>query len=217
MDMVKIEKIRSRFWGGLVGLIICGFGLSCWAQVDTPEYIIKEHGDYKKPYPLQPVLIPKNREMDFFDGHWAPLRRSFERSSGRLMIEDGKIRYEYLGPVRYRVLRKTAEYIVLVVHRRTHSMAHPWTKQLFLFALRRDPKDGEVLMFHGIRHDMRLDDEPLTESDNYYLRILDTPRLNGLNGELWDPKTAPWGWWGFWALELVDEEDEDLEWKEPPK
>jgi hypothetical protein len=61
-----------------------------------------------------------------------------------------------------------------------------------LLTLRRDPKDGELLLLVGRRNDFRLNREPLTRPLEFYRRLLDDP-----NERVLPPYSGPWGQWAF--------------------
>jgi len=154
--------------------------------------------NYTNPYELPVVAIPEGGGIEHFFGSWGSLNSQFLGIEGAMTI--GPEHIEYANYARtydefYKVLRVTSEYAVLVVHYKNPVRVGSLT--LFkLLTLRRDPKDGEILLFFGYRHDFRVIDQPLTHPLDFYRQLLDNP-----DEEVLPPYSGPWGQWAFTVYE----------------
>lgn len=159
-----------------------------------PEYL-----NYDNPYILPVVAIPEGGGVEHFFGTWEALNRRRLAITGAMTIGPERIKYADFPrdyDKVYKVLRVTDEYAVLVVHYKNPVRVGLVTK-FNLLTLRRDPKDGETLLFVGYRNDFRLNnDEPLTRPIDFYRRLLDNP-----DEDVLPPVSGPWGQWRFSAFE----------------
>lgn len=173
----------------LVGVLLAGAG----------EASSKFSYDYSEPFDLPLVVIPEGSGIEHFFGTWAALDGRRLSITGAMTI--GSERIEYADLERdydkfYKVLRITCEYAIFVVHYKNPVRVGLVTR-FELLTLRRDPKDGETLLFVGIRDDFRMNDEPLIRPLDFYRRLLDNP------DERVSPVTSgPWGKWSFSVYEL---------------
>ena len=173
--------------------------------------VYKDESDFDEPTALPAIPIPEElrneeRWFEHFPGLWRALNAHLSVNIGLMRIGPDAIIYEakhrgggFAFPERYRVLRIDPEYVVLVVHYESH-VRFEWSTQFVLLALRRDPRDGEPVLFYGYRDDKRLyfdldldNPDPLTRPLDIYRRFLDTPRERGFFvPAVCDPPWCPW-------------------------
>jgi hypothetical protein len=150
---------------------------------------------YSSPYELPVVAIPEGGGVEHFFGKWGALDDQRRGVKGALTIGPeriGNANYARIYDKSYKVLRVTREYAIIVVHYENPVRDGSLT-QFYLLTLRRDPKDGEIRLFRGLRDDFRLNDnEPLTRTLDFYRHLLDTP-----NERVLPPYAGPWGQWSF--------------------
>lgn len=159
------------------------------------EASVKRWADYTKPYDFPVVAIPEGRGIEHFFGTWEALNRRRLSITGAMTIGPERIKYADTYDKFYKVLRVTSEYAVLIVHYKNPVRVGLVTR-FELLTLRRDSKDGEILLFVGYRHDFRMNGEPLTRPLDFYRRLLDNP-----DEDVLPPVAGPWGKWGFSAFE----------------
>ncbi len=141
------------------------------------------------------MAIPEGGGIEHFFGTWQALNRRDLSITGAMTIGSERIEYADTYDKFYKVLRVTSEYAVLVVHYKNPVRVGLVTR-FNLLTLRRDPKDGETLLFRGYRDDFRMNDEPLIRPLEFYRRLLDNPDERVL-----PPGSGPWGKWSFSAFE----------------
>lgn len=153
--------------------------------------------DYGEPFDLPVVTIPEGSGIEHFYGTWEALDGRRFSITGAMTIGSERIKYADTYDKFYKVLRVTSAYAVLVVHYKNPVRVGLVTR-FELLTLRRDLKDGETLLFVGIRDDFRLnDDEPLTQPLEFYRRLLDNP-----DERVFPVTSGPWGKWSFSVYEL---------------
>ena len=158
-----------------------------------------EYLHYDHPYDLPVVAIPEGGGVEHFFGKWGALNSQFLGITGEMTIGPERIGYANYARTYdkfYKVLRVTSEYVILVVHYE-NPVRYGSLTQFKLLTLRRDPKDGETLLFQGHRDDFRLNnDESLTRPLDFYRRFLDNP-----DDRVLPPYSGPWGPWAFTVFE----------------
>lgn len=181
-----------KFFWVVVAVLLASLGGA--SGKSPPEYL-----SYDNPYVLPAVAIPEGGGVEHFFGKWGALESQLGGITGAMTIGPKSISYANYDPIFdefYKVLRVTSEYAVLVVHYKNPVRVGSLT-QFYLLTLRRDPKDGEMLLFRGYRDDFRLkDDDPLTRPIDFYRRLLDNPDERVL-----PPYSGPWGQWAFTVYE----------------
>ena len=178
------DRGRNFFWVMVAVLLAWPGGASS-----------KQSYDYGEPFDLPVVAIPEGRGIEHFFGTWGALNGQRFAVTGAMTIGPERIEYAETYDKFYKVLRVTKEYAVLVVHYKNPVRVGSLT-QFELLTLRRDPKDGEMLLFSGYRHDFRMNNEPLTRSLDFYRRLLDNP-----DEDVIPVTSGPWGKWSFSTFE----------------
>ena len=156
----------------------------------------KRSYDYDAPYDLPVVAIPEGRGIEHFFGTWGALDSQELGLSGAMTIAPRRILHAHYSATYdkyYKVLRVTGEYAILVVHYE-NPVREGSATVFYLLTLRRDPKDGETLLFMGHRTDFRMIDQPLNRPREYFLDLLDNPDKRVL-----PPTSGPWGAWAFYV------------------
>ena len=195
---------------GVVRYVI-GLSVAAVLAASPALAVYKERSDFGEPTALPAIPIPEElrneeRWFEHFAGEWRALNAHLSVNIGLMSIGPSEITYRHrlnkrwhAFPERYRVLRIDPEYLVLVVHYESY-VRFEWSTQFVLLALRRDPRDGEPVLFYGYRDDKRLyfdldldNPDPLTRPADVYRRFLDTPRERGFFvPAVCEPPWCPW-------------------------
>ena len=191
---VPVCRPNGRKFFGL--LVLLAYLLTLAGEVSGKSSL--EHLNYRNPYVLPVAPIPEGSEIEHFFGTWGVLDSQRRGITGAMTIGPKRIKHANYDPIFdqfYKVLLVTSEYAVLVVYYK-NPVRVGFITRFELLTLRRDPKDGELLLLVGRRNDFRLNREPLTRPLEFYRRLLDDP-----NERVLPPYSGPWGQWAFSVYE----------------